>query len=577
MDNAKSYKISTFPNDEGLWRIDWMSNIRLNPHARSEQLITVFLTKLITPNSNTIIDPLSNQSLTKDHKLADIGVGLLPLVWIGSVWKNGYLVESNIKRSVSKFKVGTAQAKFIELSHSTTNNGTPHRVIPAFQYPLGSEAWNKIKNSPLIALPFNGDPIGLLIPAIEVIRFYYIYSSYSARALFFGEYGNLLSTPPVIDPVSKNVKIELHWFAKLADAWLLARYAASPLMRQRAQRIHEWVQLETINRFASIPSCPSFFPFDGQTTLSVYGKSIVGDDGVTRFLAIKLNRCTASMPFADVTVEVEDKPKGPDEAEGSNPFWVKIWPHGLPKIPHEFDHSGETDKKYFRKDIGVFETRFAALDGKKLHITKRKSDKPRRSVNAEESDEPKKGVGTSGGTYGESDLAPGNVRVDVSPHEDSSLKTDIDNFIDALVCLRKNESMIVTTMPVGVGSYLYRAERISRFPTRNSKRQWTSVVDGGVPIPRRIVVAEVMRGQRIGYAMELERKPGNDENFSVLILAKSNYTKMTPAELEGFIKRCIAHNRWPPKNDIRNYRRSAALHMAELAERIASAFDEIGV
>lgn len=577
MDDAKGYKISSFPNDGNLWRIDWMSNIRLNPHARSEQLITVFLTKLTTPKSNGLIDPLSNQNLTKDHWIADIGVGLLPLVWDGSVWKNGYLVENQIKYSVGKFNVDTTQAKFIELSHSITNNGTSLRVIPAFQYPLGFETWCEIKNSPLIALPLNGDPLGLLIPAIEVIRFYYIYSSYSARALFFGEYDKLHSVKPVVDPISRIVTIVLHWFAKRADAWLLARHAASPLMQERAKRIYEWVQLEAINQFALIPSCPSFFPFDGQTTLSMHGKSIVGEDGVTRFLATKLNRCTARMPFSDVYVEVEDKPKEPDEAEARAPLWVKIWPRGLTNIPQKFEHSGESDKKYFRRDIGFFEERFAALDGKKLHTSNKKSDKTRGTIIVEESDEKKKGVGTSGGTYGESDLAPGNVRADVSPHEDSGLKTDFVDFIDALAYLRSNKSMVVTTRPTGVNSYQYRGECISLFPIRKSKRQWTSVIDGENPTPRGIVIAEVMRGQKIGYAMEMERKPGKDENFSVLILAKSNHIRMTPTELDGFIKQCMAHNRWPPKDEMRNYKRSSASHMAELGERIAAAFDKVGI
>jgi hypothetical protein len=577
MEVATSYRVSTFPSDGSFWRIDWMSDVHLNHRARSEQLITVFLTKLRTPDGSILVDPLDRKNLTKEHTLADIGVGLLPLVWTGSVWKDGYLVKTNIQYSDAKFRIDTTQAKFVEFSHSTNISGTPQRMIPAFQYPLGLEAWGRIKQSPLIALPLNSDPLGLLIPAIEVIRFYYIYSSYSARALFFGEYEKLLSGTPVVDPVSRAVTVTLPWFSKLEDAWLLARHAASTVMQERARHIHEWVQVEAINRCASIPSGSSFFPFDGHTTLSMYGKSIAGEDGKTRFLATKLNRCTANMPFSDVSVVVEDKPKDPQEAEARKPAWVKIWPQGLPQIPQEFDHSGEVDKKYFRKDIGFLEDRFAALDGKELHVSKRKSDKSRGNVIVEQSDDPKRGVGTSGGTYGNSDLAPGNVRVDVSPHEDSSLKTDIDDFIDALAYLRNSKSMFVTTRPAGVDSYQYRAECISRFPIRNLQRQWTSVVDGKNPIPRRIVVAEVMRGRRIGYAMEMERKPGKDENFSVLILAKSNHTKMTPAELDGFIKQCMAHNRWPPKDEMRTYRRSSVSHMAGLGERIASAFDGIGV
>lgn len=577
MEVATSYRVSTFPSDGSFWRIDWMSDVHLNHHARSEQLITVFLTKLLTPDGQIPFDPLDRKNLTKEHTIADIGVGLLPLVWIGSVWKDGYLVKTNIRYSEAKFRIDTTQAKFVEFSHSTNISGKPERIIPAIQYPLGLETWGRIKQSPLIALPWNGDPLGLLIPAIEVIRFYYIDSSYSARALFFGEYDKLLSDIPVVDPISRAVTICLQWFSRKEDAWLLARLAASPIMQERARRIYEWVQVEAINKCASPPAGSSFFPFDGNSTLSMYGKSILGADGRTRFLATQLIRCTASMPFSDVNVVVEDKPDDPNEAEARVPVWVKIWPQGLPHIPKVFDHSGEVDKSYFRKDIGIYESRFAALDGKQLNIIKRISDKPKANAIVAESDKPKNGVGTSGGTYGESDLAPVDVIVDVSPPDDSSLKTDIDVFIDALSYLRNKMSMVVTTIPVGAHSYQFRDECISRFPTRNSKRQWTSVVDGGSPIPRRIVVAEIMCTQRIGYAMEMERKPGNDENFSVLILAKSDHTVMTPAELDGFIKQCMAHNRWPPKSEMRNYRRSSVSHMTGLGDRIASALIEVGV
>lgn len=105
MGDAKQYRIKTFPKGDSLWRVDWISGIRLNPNALSEQLITVFFTRLHVSNELESGDPLSNHNLSKDHYFADIGVGVLPLVWIGSVWRNGHLVEENIEPPTSDFVV----------------------------------------------------------------------------------------------------------------------------------------------------------------------------------------------------------------------------------------------------------------------------------------------------------------------------------------------------------------------------------------------------------------------------------------------------------------------------------------
>lgn len=587
MDDARQYKISTFPDDGNLWRIDWMGGIRLNPHARSEQLITVFLTRLGVSNETSRIDPLSNKSLTKEHKLADIGVGLLPLVWIGSVWRNGHFVENNIEYSIGRFDVNTTQAIFTDLSSTVDKNDVPCRVIPAFQYPLGIVAWGRVKNSPLMALPYKNDPMGLLIPAIEVIRFYYIYSSHSARAIFFGKYADLQRKPAVYETGTGVVKILLHWPARQSDAWLLARYKSSLLMQERAKQIHKWVQLESINQFASNPSRQSFFPFDGKTNLTAVCRPIVGEDGKERFLAVRLKRCTAVMPFTDVELEIEDRPDDPVEAEDRKPIWGKIWPYGLEDNAKNFNNSKEPDKTYFPINIGVFEERFAALDGKKLVVVRKISDKPKASVVVRQSENKKIGVGTSDGTYGESDTAKGNVIVDVTSQEDGSRKTDLDSFISALAFLRRKTSRTVTTIPVGAGSDPYNKEIVSHFQVGNSVHRWTSIgirrdAEGGEKlVPRRLIVAEIWHGQKVGYAMEIERKPGKNETISILILTKNDHTKMTPDEFDIFINQCINHNRWPTRKNMRSYRRGSVTHRPlpdeNLGERMAAALKAIGV
>ena len=76
-------------------------------------------------------------------------------------------------------------------------------------------------------------------------------------------------------------------------------------------------------------------------------------------------------------------------------------------------------------------------------------------------------------------------------------------------------------------------------------------------IPRKLIVAEIQLDGKVGYAMEIERKPGKNETISVLILAKSGYGKMTLDEFNIFIKQCVEKNCWPTREDTRIYGYSA--------------------
>jgi len=146
---AKRIRIADFPKGEDLWRVDWMGHIQKNPTVPTEHLITVFLTKL-NCDSNTPFYPLNSKYLnTQYRRVAEIGVGLLPIVWIGSVWKNGIRID-DVKHVKGSFPVDTTLAKTIKFSgHSDQLNKA--RLIPASQYPLGGKAWAHVQHAPLSA------------------------------------------------------------------------------------------------------------------------------------------------------------------------------------------------------------------------------------------------------------------------------------------------------------------------------------------------------------------------------------------------------------------------------------------
>lgn len=554
---AKRIRIADFPEGESLWRVDWVGGIHKNPTVQTEHLITVFLTQL-NCGSDTPFYPLNSKYLnTQYRRVAEIGVGLLPIVWIGSVWKNGIRIDDvkYVKRSLS---VDTTLAKTIRFS-DYSNPLIKSRLIPASQYPLGGRAWAHVQHAPLFALPFMGDPYGLLIPAIEVIRFYYIYSSSSARALFYGQYDSLYQDPELdyTTPVP-SVKLTLCWFTRHSDAWMLARYIASKAIENRVKKIHSWATLKILNGAdTEIPR--SFFPFDGNTNLKVEGVQIIGDDGKSRFLATRLRNCSHPMPYSDVTIRIEEKPTDPQELEERTPIWYKTWPKGLDIASLPAKHDQEPDKNMERMLLEANEARFEALKGKKL-IKEKILPKPKEyERKPKDSDENKKGLGTSEGTGGNSDNARVEISQNLAPDDEGSPMSLI-NFVNALAYLR-SQGLNIATIQVGEDTGPYEGEIISFFARiGKTDRQW-SVIHSDPPKQRGIMVARVGSDERYAYVLEIERDPyRNAEIYSVLIISSPFYAEIPEEELKSLKHECQLYGRWPPEDETRKYLRDSTFH-----------------
>jgi hypothetical protein len=65
-------------------------------------------------------------------------------------------------------------------------------AIPRSSYLFGV-SWPDVRRTLLVAVEQNGDPDAVMIPTLEVIRFYYAPSTRLAQALFWGEYNETFS------------------------------------------------------------------------------------------------------------------------------------------------------------------------------------------------------------------------------------------------------------------------------------------------------------------------------------------------------------------------------------------------
>lgn len=199
MSQSTAYQIESFPQDDKLWRVIWLSNVVINALAKTEPLISVYLQK---------VDGFDSTNAKNSFLEIQIGIGHLSLVYIGSIWKNGIIDTISNKYDSFSLEVDTSEAKPIIFWQSTDN--TNKRIITSDEYPTSWQIFSKIKESPLIAIPYCGDPYGLLIPAIEVIRFYYLVSSPMAIAIFYGEFETLVKSTPHFDVVTQDISIELN-------------------------------------------------------------------------------------------------------------------------------------------------------------------------------------------------------------------------------------------------------------------------------------------------------------------------------------------------------------------------------
>jgi hypothetical protein len=78
------YAIDDFPDDDLLWRIEWIGGVGYNTSVPSDPLMDVCMAQLPAGESN----PLSARSRSSQTKrTVRIGVGLLPYISIASVWR----------------------------------------------------------------------------------------------------------------------------------------------------------------------------------------------------------------------------------------------------------------------------------------------------------------------------------------------------------------------------------------------------------------------------------------------------------------------------------------------------------
>ena len=168
----------------------------------------------------------------------EIGVGQLPVVHIGTDWIDGKCQKLQ-KNKAAEEKLDVTISDQTVKTISTTHKDTKYYVIPPDQYRIGKNNGLSLKCH---CVTNNDYRYGIIIPAIEVIRFYYSLSSRLARVLFNGTFVHNLRELyiPEKSILHSNGECDLmrgKYFSD-ADGWILARIAFDGNATDGARQIY---------------------------------------------------------------------------------------------------------------------------------------------------------------------------------------------------------------------------------------------------------------------------------------------------------------------------------------------------
>ncbi len=303
--------IAAFPDDDAYWRVDWFGEIAYPDRytRRKHPSILIYLSKVT--ESNFSADP---EVLLQPHSTAPakgqtriwVSVGTLMVLRIGDIWHRQklYLSPEYTRETFKKLWVGRNTTDFIKAGLNPDKAG--------FLIPIPEHPWHMNATHSYCLMANLPDGRRLIVPCVELIRFYFGSSSSLLRQIFSTQLRreNLYSEDRY-DHKSGLLSFKLGYGMSGRSASDIGRLRLDPVAWRAAAMVS--VSMLKAKSTGEPAFIQSFFPFEGNTYLDVSGKwlSFQGEPNQT-FLVYGINSCTHSFPFKSlkyVTADTRVKPQ----------------------------------------------------------------------------------------------------------------------------------------------------------------------------------------------------------------------------------------------------------------------------
>lgn len=311
---VKEIKIAGLPADDRIWRIDWFDKVLRNPSVESDPLIKV----LISPPYEEDKWPKSTEppSIFDDYKrdwkhskVVELPISYLNRISIGSMWRNGKLVDSPKRKSdkVHLYKIDI-QPQCAEPVFTTVSEES-----------IGKWNYQQFSNSNCIIMEnckaSNMNQRGILkrivIPCSELLRFYFATSTKLVRKIIYHSDDRLWNELILIEdsegnirtkPIGTELLLTLKTLIPNSDCWSIARLWTDETARREVNRLYRSLASSSL-MMKKATQIKMGFPFSSSSRLDVYGKMSV--DGKT-LLVLNIESCDADFNFTRLNLDREN-------------------------------------------------------------------------------------------------------------------------------------------------------------------------------------------------------------------------------------------------------------------------------
>jgi len=303
--------LSTLKRDV-VWRLDWIGNITTRGSHNGQHEFSAFFSPLDQAYRGFITNPLAVDASHQTRVM--LGAGYLPLLYTGALILNGQLLErprTRIQRQrLAIGAMGTScvsgNPRYLSLKDVLCKSQREQRqpsLADPDQFDVGYKAWPHASSSKLLALPDVGglDPSYVLIPCMEVMRFFFCTTSVLATHLLQSGWQSLLwsagsSTAEMPDSITVGSRTVRGLEKK--DHRHLAYLLVCEHTRKAVEGLFQALQMTMLSRQAALDlQCP--LPFDEPTVIEAEVVPMHADNGTgLRYLVTRLLSCQRPVPFA---------------------------------------------------------------------------------------------------------------------------------------------------------------------------------------------------------------------------------------------------------------------------------------
>lgn len=566
--------IDEFPDGPDPWRIDMLGRISWDRSSGYEPKIRVHLSKLATGFEN----PLFNKSLIPSvHSQCDIGIGQMLFAPMGRVVRHKIPDQLGCKTTQEELKIDTRNCIRTTVGGEFKVGAQRYWTLPSRNYRLG-EHFQSLKHANILAFVQpngRGKQTVVLIPAAEILRMYYFSSSNVFNKLWFGNLSEIIDVEASAMLENGVVRVSLRNGFCIDDAPYMARFLCSKIMRRELANLRKQMQVEQVNRVNGPAQIYTDIglPFEGETTLVAKAKRIQlvpvnkppGPNDPWAFLVSEIVECRRAMPFTKVVVQLanaNDSVEGTDREKLIEAFVGVAGASGQFKGDDlNLTSAEQPTLKWRAEEFKDLHRRFPSLS----HVAVTKSKKEVQKYKAAKAIVSARDVASQWGTgepgYGATSV--GSVVIRPGERTGSPPSVELDSMLEALKKLETHTSIEAVTARLGISTLEAPDFELFEFSRYGRMRSWHRI-DGRA---RRAVIAELKVSGRFYYALEIERKKG--DQFATLVLSASNGLPLTDVDLKGFMKKTALTNRWPPAAYRPELRRSRVRHEHNTSDALA--------